>query len=606
MKKIFLLLLVSLSSFAQQYQSIDHPRLLLTNQELELVKKNIAEDQYWKNIHVQLIEEADNILPLPTLERIQIGRRLLDKSRECLRRILFLGYAYRITGDSKYALRAQQELIKVSNFSDWNPSHFLDVAEMTLAVSVGYDWLFSYLSKDVKAVIKRAILEKGIEPSYDEKYNWFLNATHNWNQVCNAGMTYGALALYEEDPDYSQKVIDRAISSIHKPMEDYAPGGAYPEGVGYWIYGTSFNVLFLDAIERNFKSDFGLTASPGFLESGKYYHRAIGSSKYAHNYSDAGDKREGISPTSFWFASRTKDPSIIYGQEKYTKEIQVKDRIMPLVMIWGREISLQNPVKPTSLFWSADGKSPVTFMRSDWDSENAWFVGIKAGSPIVNHAHMDIGSYVLDVLGERWAFDLGSQNYESLESKGIKLWDKSQNGQRWEILRYNNFYHNTLNINGSLQKVDGNAEIIKRTERPEFMSSVMDLTDLYFNITSVKRGIALVNRGGVIIQDEIENGEKVAEVQSVIVTVENVEVSKNMVKLSTNGKVLYLHVEGDVDIKIADTKPVHSYDYENPGTARLLLTKTMEPKEKGSIRVYFSQSKETPDWGSIKNLSTWR
>ena len=89
MKKIFLLLLVSLSSFAQQYQSIDHPRLLLTNQELELVKKNIAEDQYWKNIHVQLIEEADNILPLPTLERIQIGRKLLNKYRDIIRKILF-------------------------------------------------------------------------------------------------------------------------------------------------------------------------------------------------------------------------------------------------------------------------------------------------------------------------------------------------------------------------------------------------------------------------------------------------------------------------------------------------------------------------------------
>ena len=33
-------------------------------------------------------------------------------------------------------------------------------------------------------------------------------------------------------------------------MGHYAPDGAYPEGIGYWDYGTSFNVMFLSAIEK--------------------------------------------------------------------------------------------------------------------------------------------------------------------------------------------------------------------------------------------------------------------------------------------------------------------------------------------------------------------
>src|ERR1700730_3640964 len=114
------------------------------------------------------------MLALAPIERIQIGRRLLDKSREALRRLFFLSYAHRMTQQQKYLQRAERELLAISAFSDWNPSHFLDVAEMTMAVSIGYDWLYNNLSADSRAIIKEAILKKGIEPSLDPKNNGWL------------------------------------------------------------------------------------------------------------------------------------------------------------------------------------------------------------------------------------------------------------------------------------------------------------------------------------------------------------------------------------------------------------------------------------------------
>ncbi len=104
-----------------------------------------------------IINESDNLISVAPVERIQIGRRLLDKSREALRRLFFLSYAYRTTGEQKYFDRAEQELLKISGFSDWNPSHFLDVAEMTMAVAIGYDWLYDKLSPGSRATIKEAI-----------------------------------------------------------------------------------------------------------------------------------------------------------------------------------------------------------------------------------------------------------------------------------------------------------------------------------------------------------------------------------------------------------------------------------------------------------------
>ncbi len=47
-------------------------------------------------------------------------------------------------------------------------------------------------------------------------------------------MMYGALAIYEQQPELALQIINRGITTIQLPMKDYMPDGAYPEGYGYW------------------------------------------------------------------------------------------------------------------------------------------------------------------------------------------------------------------------------------------------------------------------------------------------------------------------------------------------------------------------------------
>jgi len=267
MRKDLLLLLIFLGviSIAGNAQEITlpklekwpaHPRILLVKGEEGAIEKSISDNPIWRKMHEAILHASDNMIGLPTLERKLIGRRLLSKGRECVRRIFYLSYSYRMTGEKKYLLRAEKEMLAISQFSDWNPSHFLDVAEMTMGMSIGYDWLYDKLSADSKNTIREAILRKGLEPSFNEQYNGFLRATHNWNQVCNAGMTYGALAVADDYPEISKQIIERAMKTISLPMADYKPDGGYPEGYSYWNYGTSFNVMFLSAIEKAFGSDW--------------------------------------------------------------------------------------------------------------------------------------------------------------------------------------------------------------------------------------------------------------------------------------------------------------------------------------------------------------
>jgi hypothetical protein len=434
----------------------DHPRILMLKGEESAIKKNIAGDKTWTKIHQAFIDECDNLLAVAPIERIQIGRRLLSKSREALRRIFMLSYTYRMTGEQKYMQRAEKEMVAIAAFSDWNPSHFLDVGEMTMAMAIGYDWLFNQLSRGSRSAIKEAILKKGLQPSLDSKYNSWLRAEHNWNQVCNAGMTYGAMAIYEDEPQFSKQIINRAIETIVNAMKDYGPDGAYPEGYGYWGYGTSFNVMFISALEKAFGTDFGLNAQPGFLKTAHFMQNMTGPTKLPFNYSDAGGG-SGHHPAMFWFANKSNNPSALWVERDYLMnrdpKTHVKDRLLPAVMLWSGGMSIEKISPPKSNVWVFGGKVPVAFMRTSWTDTNAVYVAMKGGSVSVNHAHMDIGSFVMDANGVRWAMDFGSQEYESLESKGIALFGRTQDAQRWTVFRLTNLVHNTLTFNNQHQRV---------------------------------------------------------------------------------------------------------------------------------------------------------
>ncbi|MCF6358281.1 MAG: heparinase II/III family protein [Draconibacterium sp.] len=549
-----------------------HPRILLLKGEEQQIRDLIDSDDTWKKMHFAILEKSTSIIGKPVLERKMTGRRLLSVSREALLRILNLSYSYRMTGDEKYLKRAEEELLAISRFDDWNPSHFLDVAEMTMAAAIGYDWLFEDLSERTRMEAKSAILTKGLNQSKNSKYTWWLDSDNNWNQVCNAGMVYGALAIQEDYPDLAKEIIDRAFETISLPMEAYQPDGNYPEGYGYWGYGTTFNVLFSSAVEKALGSDRGLSATPGYLETANFMRQMVTPTGGNFTFSDCGTGTN-LKPAMFWFAEKTGDPSVLWSEKRFLEANDYSKfkgiRELPAIMIWGKNIPLANIKEPTEKFWMGQGANPVAMMRSSWTNSKAVYLGFKAGSPSVNHGHMDVGSFIMEADGRRWATDLGSQSYESLESLGMKIFGKTQDAERWTIFRMNNFSHNVLIVDDQQQRVDGYAKIDRYSDDENFMFSISDISGIYNGqLKSATRGIALKDLKYTIIRDEIETLGKTTKIRWQIVTNSTVELGEKEATLTDNGKVLKLKVQGcdNIKMKTWSTAPPHSYDAANPGT----------------------------------------
>jgi hypothetical protein len=591
----------------------DHPRILLLKGEEETIKRTIGTDKTWGKLHQAILTESDVLLEVAPLERIQIGRRLLDKSREALRRLFFLSYSWRMTHQEKYLKRAEKELLTLSAFSDWNPTHFLDVAEMTMAVAIGYDWLYNDLPEQSRSIIKEAILKKGIEPSLDSKYNSWLKASHNWNQVCNAGMTYGAMAIYEDQSELAKRIINRSIDSIVLPMGDYNPNGAYPEGYGYWGYGTSFNVMFLSAVEKALGTDFGLSTTPGFLQTAGFMENMTGPSNNAFNFSDSGLSGE-LQPAMFWFAQKQKNPSLLWVERSRLvnddARQHIKNRLLPAAILWSNSVGITTIKEPESTMWVGMGKTPVGLMRTSWSDPNALYVAMKGGSASTNHAHMDIGSFIMEADGVRWAMDFGMQNYETLESKGVDLWNGKQNSQRWQVFRYNNFVHNTLTINNQLQRVEGKASITGSSSTPSFMSVTTDLTDIYKeSLAKVNRGIAIVNKDYVVVRDELETLPLETTVRWTMLTPATAKiVGENKIELSKEGKTLILQVQepAKVTLKTWPTDPQHDYDAPNPGTTLVGFEVKLPANTKTALTVLLIPEKAAKKTNTnVQPLQQW-
>src|SRR5574340_1265201 len=200
-----------------------HPRLVAVEGDIARIGKLIETDAFARDMYGRLKQEAARIDSEPPVEYKLIGPRLLDKSRRCLDRVYTLALLYRIDGEKRYLDRALKELRAAAAFPDWNPKHFLDTAEMTHAFAIGYDWLYGALTLADRALLRKAIVEKGLDqaiPIYREN-RWWAKAVHNWNQVCNGGIAIGALAVAGEEPEKAGYVVPRSVESIKLAMASY-------------------------------------------------------------------------------------------------------------------------------------------------------------------------------------------------------------------------------------------------------------------------------------------------------------------------------------------------------------------------------------------------
>lgn len=520
------------------------PRLVLNSGLEKQVKAKLKTDPVIQNMYKAIQANAIEIQKKPLLERKLEGRRLLGVSREMLYRMNMLGMVYRIDKDSKILKRINEEVIAVCNFSDWNPSHYLDVAEMSMAVAIALDWTAGKLPKSTIELAKTALIEKGIKPSWPEngKNPGWAYGTNNWNQVCNGGMIAASIAIAEKDPELAAKTIHRALDGMVHALVEYQPDGVYPEGSTYWSYGTSFTVITAAMLESAFGTDFGIADYPGLKESAVYRVLMNTPSGWYYNFADCGDKRsEAGDVTLAWFAAKTGNKTF-FEKDRFLLPITnlgELSRLSGAALVWMSQFEEKNSVKVPQN-WKGEGDNPIViFTGGENDTRNYYFGG-KGGRATTSHGNMDAGSFIFELNGVRWSIDPGNQNYNTLEQAGFDLWGSCQDCQRWTLLTKGNHGHSTITVNDERFINNGFAPLINFSDglKPE---ALFDLTAVYGgNIKKAVRKFQKDSPASIVIDDQIEINDKTQLITWQMMTTADVELVKGGAVLKQDGKTLKL------------------------------------------------------------------
>lgn len=571
------------------------PRQLWREGLEERVRARIAVDPVARRYYEAIFEQVDALLPLPALERTVTGRRLLDVSRAALKRTTFLAFAWRMSGDPAYLERLEECLVAVSRFSDWNPSHFLDVAEMALGVSLALDWAGEAIDPQVRELAEDALYEKALAVSMEADLQYVFRRPNNWNQVCNAGIVAAAVQLAEKYPKQAAKAIDRMREHLPVALEAYAPDGAYVEGAMYWNYGTSFNGVLFDILDTALGTTFDLQKAPGFLESADFVLQMKAPSGFYYNYYDC-FLRSNFMGGLLWFAKETgirlyAQPEHMLAEVNWSYGLEdVLDRLSVVELVWLLGIE-PGPAKPLAENWVAGGWNPVGVLRSSFEDEDALYLAFKGGRADNAHGNMDGGAFIFELDGVRWAIDLGNQGYHELEEyfKGVggSLWSRTQDSTRWGLLSKNNFGHSTVTIDNALHQVSGMVEIVSFDADRGVAD--LDMGTLFGDkVKGARRSFRLLGERSVEVRDRIEVSESTQCIRWQMTTQATLSETIDGLLMKQDGKVLALSVLSPAGLRASVTSlelPLHPMDKTLPGLKRIDLIVPAHLAEVGVVEI---------------------
>lgn len=597
-----------------------HPRLLIDQDKFNNIKTLITSDDNAKRWFQTLKKNIDPILSLPVVAYNKAdGVRLTTTSKDYIENLSFM---YKVTGDVKYADRAWREIENICKYTNWNEDHFLDTSSMAVAAAVGYDWLYDYLNASQKTIIENAIKDKALK-----KYSlntWLDSSESNWSIICNSGMIFSSLAIANStNSDITLKTVETALKSMQTSLHNYYKDGSTFEGSGYWEYATEYLMYANSSIENtlNIKNPFDSILD---FNSIAEFPLNISGANGSYNYADTD---ASVIPSYFnlWIAKKMNQSNLT----EYAKICDGRGNAISIFNLLWYDPQLYNGASNTTLDKYFNETQMVT-IRSSFDKDYASFIGVKGGTNGVDHSDLDVGNFVYDALGVRWAIDLGKDNYNL-----SGYFDNESLGERWNVYRKRAEGHNTLVIGSSTnedQIIGSTSTVIEKNLNSSDPYAVLDMTPAYADkAAKVNRKIQLINnRKDLVIEDSFVL-KKVEDVIWQMHTMAKTTVSqdgKSVILEQDNKKVnMTLSADCDGKFEVVDAvpyanSPTSAGQNQNVGVKKIIVkTKvkngkikvqmtpmgdvdSMEPIVKnGSFEQDFKASKDWTIWNASGNLN---
>jgi len=323
----------------------------------------------------------------------------------------------------------------------WYMKHYLDLAEMTAAFAIAYDWMYDGWDTARRDRIRQAIINHGLNFAFDRSIWWNgTSITGNWNCVCNSGLTFGALAILGDDTSgLAEKVLQTTVANaktacVNAPTSD----GTWAESPNYWYFGTTGHAELSSVLTSATGSDHGLLNQNTNFKLTALFHMYVTGMTSLFDYADHGPNKFSTTANSLiWYGAAYKEPRyMLFQRDRF-------DAQEPWSIFW---------YDPTvrGAWWNGlpldhffnDPKTQWVSMRSSWTTNKGTYLAMKSSQLMAYQAHgdLDCGDFVFDAMGERWFGELGSGDYLSADY----FKSEADDAVRWTYYRKTTQGQNTL------------------------------------------------------------------------------------------------------------------------------------------------------------------
>jgi hypothetical protein len=483
-----------------------HPRLVLTPEVLHHLKGSASQPAQAENF-AKLEARVAGILACDTMQEPSgAGCAAITNPQVVGEQLVALALAARLFEDGTSGprfTRARELLLAAADWNGWRADFALLHAAIVYGVAIAYDWLYTDLSPEERAKVGGAINSKGLAVA---KSDW-IGYRNNWVTVCGGGFALGALAIADEQPSTAASWLTKVIGPMRNVGQFFGPDGGYIEGMMYSNYALRPTALMaFAALETALGTDFGVTNSAGLAEHIRWrLYMQSPNGKWSPGFADD-YTQVGIASFAHWFGARYERP--IYSWLA-RQRLGASADYEAIFWFDPRQVDSETYASEFAT-WPADATFRTVeqiALRGAFDSPDATGLVIHGGANSGFHTHRDLGNFVLDALGERWAVDMGYGDRTPYD-----YFDGSAADRRYSTASRG---HNVVLVHGAGQDPVALSGSLKPASKITFFSGsnggesrgIIDLTYAWSSwyIQRAQRGVALLaDRQRALIVDEYD------------------------------------------------------------------------------------------------------
>lgn len=338
---------------------------------------------------------------------------ILNRARSRIAYNAFMAY---LTDNAEARTAAKNALLDAARWQRWEPPWFTAHGQHTyypaglLAVEVafGYDLLYDHLSEAERVLVRRALIEKQIAPTYKEYFldNRAMTNTSNWISHTVGGALIAAAAIAADvKPEESNGNFDLYLNGLLLKMEahidaSFLPDGSYGEGISYHEFDAETLAPMTVALRRAFGID--------------YFNRTHVKDSFAYPLYilteptsaslDMGDTHPPAGHGIPALVYQSKDPVVRWYYARFERPS------LQQFIFYDDSVAPQSPKdakRATSRIFADKGNAAF---RTGWGGTDEIALLFRAGANF-NHHHADQGAFLLTAFGEPLITEAGWSDY---------------------------------------------------------------------------------------------------------------------------------------------------------------------------------------------------